>query len=805
MNFTSKSALIPIVIGSFILFLGNSSNPPDGNTGAPFDNLCSQCHSGGSFEGNVDIDGLPNSILPNTTYPITITITATSGSPSIGGFQLVAVNASNQNSGNLENTSGETGTTFFNTREYIDQRGGKAFSGGSVSWNFNWTSPNGPNGSVITMYFASNLANGNGNTSGDKIINANKSGTMMGGGTPLSVVITSKKNVSCNGGDNGEATASANGGNPPYSYTWSNGQMGSTATMLSAGNYTVTVTDNSSATATASTTITQPPALLHTLNVVKHVTCFGGKDGEIIATATGGTPPYNFIYSSGSPKNLISGIYSVTVSDANSCTVSSTTVVNEPMQYVVSTIILEHPSCPLDSNGHIQISVSGSNPPYKYLWNSGESTAQIINKKTGLYKVTITDAKFCTTTREYELKSEDFIPPKLIGKNGIVYLNDRGYSLPDVSDYIVEHSDNCDPDPVLTINIDTFTCSHLGKNNYILDSKDAFGNNSKDTIEINVMDTIKPIIHVWQDTLFKRCDILVPMIIATDNCPILEYKKLLGPDEGTVFELGKIVIKYSAEDIAGNVTIDSFITEIQNPIRLTVDTFYFNFCQGDTLFSVLSLSHDLSSPLYMVNVSDTLKILSDSSLIIKTWEIDSLLVSVQEESGCYLEYKMDITYPGPALKLDTVIITNATELVNDGKIEVFIMGADSISIHDASDGSFINNTGLNLGAGEYIVRAYLGSCEFEYGPYTIQQVVASSDIDPILCKVYPNPFNHQLIIESESGLGLTYYLFNAQSQIIQTGNSNSTTILNLDNTASGVYYLKLKGKSNNKVIKLVKL
>ncbi len=805
MKFNHKTCLVPVAIGAFILFLGNSSNPPDGNTGAPFDNLCSQCHSGGSFDGIVDIDGFPSTILPNTTYPITITITATTGSPNLGGFQLVTVNASNQNSGNLDNTSTETGTTFFNTREYIDHRGGKSFSGGSVSWNFEWTSPNGPNGSVIRMYFAGNMANGNGSSSGDMIINANKSGTMMGGGTPLTVMISFKKNVSCNGGDNGEATAVANGGNPPYSFSWSNGQMSSTATMLSAGNYTVTVTDNSSATATSGTTITQPPVLLHDLKVVKHVSCFGGKDGSIIATASGGTSPYNFIYSSGSPNNLIAGIYSVTVSDANSCTVNSSVVVMEPAEYIVSTIQFENPSCPLDSNGLIQVAVSGSNPPYKYAWSTGETTNQIVNKKNGIYKLTITDAKFCATTREYELKGSDFIPPKLSAKNGIVYLNQQGFSVPIIKDFLIQHSDNCDPNPDLSINIDTFRCSHLGRQTFIISSKDDSGNQSKDTIEINVMDTLKPVIHVWADTLIKRCDVVVPMIISTDNCTIKEFKKLSGPDAGTIFEPGKTNNSYSAIDESGNEALDSFSTEIQIPLQLSVDSFYFNLCLGDTLFTILNLSHDLSSAYYLVYLSDTLKILTDSTVTIKTWEKDTFKLSVFENSNCSVQYEKEIDYPGLALTLDSVNITNATDLLNDGKIEVFIQGADSISWYDVSGMIYINNTGKDLIAGDYIVKAYKDGCEFEYGPYQVKQIVASGNSQHFYLKAYPNPLNDKLILETEAGETLVYSLINSQSQTIQTGQFNSKITIATDHLNSGFYFLKCRNLTESRVIKLIKL
>ena len=80
-------------------------------------------------------------------------------------------------------------------------------------------------------------------------------------GSGLIVQIIASSDVSCNGGNDGTATASASGGSMPYTYAWSHGQNGAVATNLSAGNYTVTVTDNGGATATAQVTISEPSAL----------------------------------------------------------------------------------------------------------------------------------------------------------------------------------------------------------------------------------------------------------------------------------------------------------------------------------------------------------------------------------------------------------------------------------------------------------------------------------------------------------------------------------------------------------------
>ncbi|MFZ1424224.1 MAG: choice-of-anchor V domain-containing protein [Saprospiraceae bacterium] len=796
MQFYQLKYIIPFIFFCFILFLGNSGNPPDGYTGAPFNSTCGSCHGGGSFDGVVDISGFPSTILPNTTYDITLTASATSGTPIVGGFQLVAVNAANQNSGDLINVSGQTGTTTSGSREYIDQRGAKAYTGNSVSWDFKWTSPNGPSGSVITLYFSSNMANGNGSSSGDRSINSSKSGTMMGGGNPLGASITQKKNISCFGGSDGEATVTATGGFPPYSYIWSNGQTSNKADMLSFGSQTVTVTDNMGSTATASTIITQPGLLQHDVKINKQVSCPGGRDGSVTTTALGGTAPYNYIYSNGSSSNLSAGLYSVTVSDANGCNTSSTFVITEPDTFSVNTITFQNPICPSDSNGLIKLGVAGGNPPYKFKWSTNDTSSQISNKKVGNYKVTITDAKNCNTIRSYELQSKDSIAPQLISKNAKAYLGITGIALPSISEYFTTNKDNCDPNPKLIINIDTFKCAQIGKRNFILQSTDANGNKSTASVEIEILDTIKPIIHRWNDTIFYACNIQVPQINASDNCSISEFKKLSGPDPGTIFPVGRSVFIFSAKDGSNNEILDSFKVDIVQPLTFTIDTFYFNYCTGDTSYHVVQLMHSQGKLYDFIYNNDTIEFVKDTLITLQTFNTDSLKFKVVENSGCSIDYKINIDYPGPILTLDAVLVTDESDInKKDGSILATIPGADSIAIFDAFTKGYINSTGLNLAEGIYELKAYKASCVFTFGPYTIKLITSTENNESIDIKLVPNPFENELSIISNSKFELKYKLFNASGELITNGVFLNNSILNLSNLKSGIYFLVCADKN----------
>jgi hypothetical protein len=122
----------------------------------------------------------------------------------------------------------------------------------------------------------------------------------------------------------------ASGGTSPIGYSWSNGFTGQDPSGLAAGTYTVTVTDANNCTATTSATITQPTAIA--LSVTPANSTCGSANGSINLTVSGGTPSYTYAWSNSStiqdPTGLMAGTYTVTVTDANGCTKTTSATVN---------------------------------------------------------------------------------------------------------------------------------------------------------------------------------------------------------------------------------------------------------------------------------------------------------------------------------------------------------------------------------------------------------------------------------------------------------------------------------------------
>ena len=218
--------------------------------------------------------------------------------------------------------------------------------------------------------------------------------------------ITSQTNTSCNSW-NGSLTATMNGGTANYSYTWSNGSSTfntsattNTITGLSAGTYTVTVTDGLGATSTTSGTVSQTASPVASATVTTAISCNGFTNGQVTGSATGGTSPFTYSWNTGNlsatETSLGAGTYSVTITDQNGCTDSASVVVSEPAALVASSSVTSALDCHDDYDGQVTGSASGGTSPYTYQWNTGATAALETGLSAGTYSLTITDQNACT-------------------------------------------------------------------------------------------------------------------------------------------------------------------------------------------------------------------------------------------------------------------------------------------------------------------------------------------------------------------------------------------------------------------------
>ncbi len=223
--------------------------------------------------------------------------------------------------------------------------------------------------------------------------------------------------VSCAGLCDGTATVTATGGTGNYTYDWQPGNPAGdgtpTATGLCAGTWSVTVADANGCDTTVQVVIAEPLALQITPGQT-NVTCSTACDGTATATVTGGAGAYTYVWTpqpgSGQGTNtaggLCAGAWSLTVADANGCTIVQDYTILPAVPFNVA-ITTGAASCTGICDGTAQAIVTGAAPGYSYLWSpapgSGQGTASATGLCPGPGTLTITDAVGCDTMISFNI------------------------------------------------------------------------------------------------------------------------------------------------------------------------------------------------------------------------------------------------------------------------------------------------------------------------------------------------------------------------------------------------------------------
>ena len=230
--------------------------------------------------------------------------------------------------------------------------------------------------------------------------------------SPDAIVIDSivPIDVLCNGENTGLAEVFASGGNGTFTYLWSDqlAQFSNPANSLPTGTYTVTITDAAMCTATATIFVDEPDVLTASINPTD-VLCFEGNDGEATANPVGGVEPYNYAWNTlpgqftQDVNTLIQGDYTVTVTDFNGCTTSTSATINEPASAVSAVVDQTFESCFNQNNSEAIVTPSGgTGTNYTFEWNNtpASTTATAGDLGAQNYSVVVTDQNGCQTTSD---------------------------------------------------------------------------------------------------------------------------------------------------------------------------------------------------------------------------------------------------------------------------------------------------------------------------------------------------------------------------------------------------------------------
>lgn len=511
-------------------------------------------------------------------------------------------------------------------------------------------------------------------------------------------------NILCYGDLTGALNLTVSGGSPVYTYAWTNAGFpaGSSQDLsnIAAGDYEVTVTDVNSCQIVLAETITQPSLPVASSFTSTDVLCFGDATGSIDLTITGGTTPFTYTWGSGQStediSNLVAGNYIYTATDVNGCSIGGAIVIFQPLAPLAVTNTVVDILCFGESNGELDLTVTGGTMPYTYAWaNSSfvmnESGQDLIGFPAETYNVVITDGNGCSILDTFTINEPPGLGINLVGtdilckggNNGAIDLTVTGGSIgytylwsnTSLSEdqtlliagtygVLVTDNNNCTITDTITLTEpqDSLT--------YFFEVTDVKCNDGTDgEIDITVSGGTLPYNYNWSngDTISVAQNLTSGYFtfVLTDNngCLLTDSMFVDQPSPVTLSEVITPVTCYGLED--GVIDISP-----------TGGTAPYNFTWYNSAFALSAQTEDL------VN-----------------FPADTFQLEILDSNGCFYEMFLEIEQP------EQIVIDYTFNLVSckdgiDGNIDVTVTGGNSGPIYSWSNGATTEDV-LNVPADIY--------------------------------------------------------------------------------------------------------
>ena len=524
----------------------------------------------------------------------------------------------------------------------------------------------------------------------------------------LTATATVTHDVDCYGSNEGAASVSASGGTAPYTYEWSTGEHTASISNLQAGTYQVTVKDNIGVCEDVqSVTISQPAQITSSFSVT-NVDCNGNATGAATVTPSGGTSPYNYQWDSnagGSTSPSVSGLhagnYTVTITDAHSCTHENTVTISEPAALTVDSVQLINPSCNGYSDGQIIIhNTHGGTSPYNYAWNVPGTSSTQTGLQAGDYFATITDANGCTLTNS----PNAFVltdPAEITASATVTDASCYGYNNGSASLSISGGT------PSYTVQWDAaangqtgLTANNLVSGTYSYTITDAHTCTKTDSVEINQPAEITIVIDSVNNAHCGNSDGNAH-VTASGGTGTLSYSWNTSPVQtGQTLSnvpTGSYIVEVTDQNSCSNTETIS-ISDENGPVVTVTDTNHVT-CYGlNDGSATVSGSGGTGSLSYAWSSS------SNTGTTETNLAAGNYTVTVSDEAGCSSTASFTINQPS---QLNSVVsVTNASCFgYNDGEASISTSGGTPPYSYqwDANTGNQTGATATNLTAGSYSV------------------------------------------------------------------------------------------------------
>ena len=221
--------------------------------------------------------------------------------------------------------------------------------------------------------------------------------------------VTGVTGLTCPSDSTGSITISTTGGNGVYTYSWSNGSMSQNLTNVGAGTYSVLVTDGAGCSASTSGMVTSPPNFVSSV-APNNPDCHGKATGFAVVSVGGGSPPYNYVWSTVPTQTGIMGVkllgdvtYTVTITDNNGCTLTNDVLLVDPTAVVVSTVP-NNVKCFNGNDGTVLVTATGGSGNYQYSLNNVYQGDSILTGLTaGEYTAIAQDNNGCFGSQNFTI------------------------------------------------------------------------------------------------------------------------------------------------------------------------------------------------------------------------------------------------------------------------------------------------------------------------------------------------------------------------------------------------------------------
>jgi len=300
-------------------------------------------------------------------------------------------------------------------------------TGGTLPYGYSWSN-------TYDGQTATGLVSGNYTVSVSDAHGCSDEATMYVGISGSGIVeIVQDEEITCHGESSAVLTGTMINGVGPFEYMWSNDAVTQTIEQLSAGIYSLEVSDSWGCSGSDSYLVIEPDEIELSF-VSTDVTCFGYEDGSATVSVSGGTPGYTYEWITGDADAILNdvgvGTYQVLVTDTQFCQIVGSVEVSGPESPVEVTMDIINISCNGYHDGSVQISVEGGTSPYTYSWQIGDyitNDQNIANLFEGVYYLTVVDGNNCVTEEEAVISQPLVLDASYISMNPSCIGNSDGY------------------------------------------------------------------------------------------------------------------------------------------------------------------------------------------------------------------------------------------------------------------------------------------------------------------------------------------------------------------------------------------